>query len=475
MMLKSTPITLLFLFFFSGHAFSSASFQMHFELLHRHSPKLDQNTWPKTKITQQERFKDLLQRDGIRQKVILHKLTLRRKAWDRETPTPSNASGSAVSVEMEIHSGADYGIGEYFVEFKVGTPSQKFMLIADTGSDLTWMNCKYRRSDTMRRRLHHGRVFHAERSSSFKTVPCLSEMCKVELMNLFSLARCPTPLTPCAYDFRYFDGSAALGIFANETITVGLTNGRKTRLHDVLIGCSESFRGQSFQGADGVLGLGFSKYSFSFKAAKTFGGIFSYCLVDHLSHKNVSNYLTFGSNDPKNKPNGMQFTKLVLGVLTPFYAVNIIGISVGAKMLEIPAAVWDVNGVGGTILDSGTSLTFLAVPAYIPVMSALKESLVKFKKLEVDIGPLKYCFNSTGFEESVVPKLRFHFTDEAKLEPPVKSYVIDAADGVKCLGFVSTAWPGVSVIGNIMQQNHLWEFDLVQSNLGFYPSTCTLN
>lgn len=449
---------------------------MRLELIHRHSPQVMGR--PKTQL---QRLKELVHSDSVRQLMILHKLRggqiPRRKA--KEVLSSSSSRGSDDAIEVPMHPAADYGIGQYFVAFKVGTPSQKFMLVADTGSDLTWMSCKYHCrsrncSNRKARRIRHRRVFHANLSSSFKTIPCLTDMCKIELMDLFSLTNCPTPLTPCGYDYRYSDGSTALGFFANETVTVELKEGRKMKLHNVLIGCSESFQGQSFQAADGVMGLGYSKYSFAIKAAEKFGGKFSYCLVDHLSHKNVSNYLTFGSSRSKEALlNNMTYTELVLGMVNSFYAVNMMGISIGGAMLKIPSEVWDVKGAGGTILDSGSSLTFLTEPAYQPVMAALRVSLLKFRKVEMDIGPLEYCFNSTGFEESLVPRLVFHFADGAEFEPPVKSYVISAADGVRCLGFVSVAWPGTSVVGNIMQQNHLWEFDLGLKKLGFAPSSCT--
>lgn len=221
------------------------------------------------------------------------------------------------------------------------------------------------------------------------------------------------------------------------------------------------------------MGLGYSNYSFALRAAQKFGGKFSYCLVDHLSPKNVSSYLVFGSHQSVNiSLIRMQYTELILGVITPFYGVNIKGISIGGSMLDIPAETWNLSGAGGVIVDSGTSLTVLTQPAYHPVMAALKGSLLGFKRLDLDIGPLEFCFNSTGFDESSVPRLELHFADGGRVEPPVKSYVIDAAPAVKCLGFAAAAWPGASVIGNIMQQNHLWEFDLGNSRLGFATSSC---
>ncbi|XP_022861939.1 aspartic proteinase NANA, chloroplast-like [Olea europaea var. sylvestris] len=455
------------------------------ELIHRH------HLQPMTKL---ERLRQLLHSDTIRQRSISESLRLkkirnttgRRQVLENPNatyyhPDCSNSSrrdkSGCVSGKMTMNSGADFGTGQYFVSFSVGSPAQRFVLIADTGSDLTWMNCKYRcHGAQCRKKTRKRRVFRADHSSSFDTVPCSSRMCKIELASLFSLTRCPSPHTPCAYDYRYLDGSAALGIFANETVTFGLTNGTKGRIHNVLVGCSESSTGQSFQEADGVMGLGYSNYSFALKAAEKFGGKFSYCLVDHLSPQNVSSYLIFGSHKTEYSITThyrMRQTELVLGVVNPFYAVNIKGISLGSIMLKIPAEVWNVNGGGGVILDSGSSLTFLTQPAYQPVMAALKLSLINFTTLNLDIPQLEFCVNSTGFDESLVPRLVFHFADGARFEPPVKSYVIDVAPGVKCLGFVRSTWPGASVIGNIMQQNHIWEFDLANNRLSFGSSSCT--
>lgn len=181
----------LMLFFFinmiSFFSVSSAE-TMRMQLIHRHSAEMAGN--PKTQL---QRLRELLHRDITRHS---QKLTARRMAWERN-----------VSSEMAMRSGADDGTAEYFVAIKVGTPAQKFLLIADTGSDLTWMNCNRERrrlaqQSTRRRRRRRRRVFHADRSSSFKSVPCSSDMCKIGLMNMFSLTQCPTPISPCAYVYR---------------------------------------------------------------------------------------------------------------------------------------------------------------------------------------------------------------------------------------------------------------------------------
>ncbi|KAK4484959.1 hypothetical protein RD792_007564 [Penstemon davidsonii] len=474
----------VFINFSNGHEISLGT---KLELIHRHGRNLHNEVQPTSQL---ERLTQLLQSDTVRINAISQKLSLnhrRRTSTNRRNVQEGTSiynlactNGTRihnlnVSGEMSMNSGADFGTGQYFVHFEVGSPVQKLLLIADTGSDLTWMNCKYRcrGGDKCKRSLNKGGTFQADISSSFRTLPCSSRMCRVKLADLFSLARCPSAKDPCAYDYRYNDGSSALGLFAKEKVTFTLTDGRKARLHNVLVGCSESTNGPSLQIADGIMGLGYSNYSFALRAAKKFGGKFSYCLVDHLSSNNVSSYLIFGShNDTSLKLNKIRYTELVLGVLPTFYALNIRGISIGGTMLDIPHEVWDVNGLGGTILDSGTSLTSLVPPAYEPVMAALKKSLSNFSNLNLDIGQLQYCFNSTGFDESLVPRLIFHFEDGARFRPAVKSYVIDVDVGVKCLGFVLANWPGPSVIGNIMQQNYFWEFDIKNSRLGFGSSTC---
>ncbi|XVE99044.1 hypothetical protein REPUB_Repub03eG0162700 [Reevesia pubescens] len=470
---------LLLILLFMVQAQQQYSNSIILQLIHRHADPQLKYARPET---QQQRLNDLVHHDFIRHSIISHRwrqgLQPRRQAREETPTTTTNLSSAAI--EMPLGSGRDFGIGQYITSFKAGTPSQKFRLIVDTGSDLTWINCRYRCAQgpvdtcTKKGRIKRRRVFRAHLSSSFSPVPCFSQMCKVELMNLFSLTTCPTPLTPCAYDYRYIDGSAAFGIFANETVTVGLTNGRMTRLHNVLIGCTDSFQGPTLQNVDGVMGLAYSKHSFATKAAENLGGKFSYCLVDHLSHINASNYLIFGTNNNQVKVLGnTRFTRLELNLVSSFYAVNVIGISIGGKMLDIPFQVWDTSKGGGTILDSGTSLTFLTDPAYQPVMEAMKMSVSKYQKVKLDGVPMDYCFNSTGFNETLVPKLIIHFADGARFEPHWNSYVIAVADGVRCLGFLAAPFPGTSVIGNILQQNYLWEFDLKGNKLGFAPSACS--
>lgn len=352
----------------------------------------------------------------------------------------------------------------------VGTPPKRFALIADTGSDLTWINCKSSKCSTCKKGFKFPplKLFLPDKSSTFESIPCGSPKCKKDFSILFSLNICPTPLSPCNYQYNYIDDSVAYGYFANEVVAFGTDAQNNAKTHKMLVGCTESSVG--IKGLDGVLGLGYSNYSFAMTAARMYNNKFSYCLVDHLSPSTKVGYLHFGENSQKSTK--MQYTELLLRTQDQFYAVNVSGISVGGQQLDINPAIFDATGDGGVLLDTGSTLTSMALPAYKPLMEALTAPLKKFKRVNLDVSTLEFCFSSVGFDESIVPPLVWHFADGAEFVPPKKSYIIDAAKGVKCVGLYSTRYPGASIIGSIMQQNHLWDFDLENRKVGFGLSPC---
>ncbi|PAN29177.1 hypothetical protein PAHAL_5G206500 [Panicum hallii] len=482
-----------------------------FELIHWERP-----TWTELARNDRERMAFISSRG-------------RRRAAETGTARakPSKAAPESEAFAMPLSSGAYTGTGQYFVRFRVGTPAQPFLLVADTGSDLTWVKClRPAAADepafeagygygapapgvssplpapSSSSPPPHGRVFRPDDSRTWAPIPCSSETCTASLP--FSLAACPTPGSPCAYDYRYKDGSAARGTVGTDSATIALSGTgrgaaaaaassrrqqRRAKLRGVVLGCTTSYNGDSFVASDGVLSLGYSNLSFASRAAGRFGGRFSYCLVDHLAPRNATSYLTFGPNPalapaartacagtPAAVPGARQTPLLLDHRLRPFYAVTVNGISVDGELLKIPRLVWDIEKGGGTIVDSGTSLTVLASPAYRVVVAALSKKLAGLPRVTMD--PFEYCYNwtspSTGEDLAVpVPDLALHLAGSARLQPPAKSYVIDAAPGVKCIGVQEGEWPGVSVIGNILQQEHLWEFDIKNRRLRFMRSRCT--
>lgn len=147
----------------------------------------------------------------------------------RETAAGSSSAAAAAAFAMPLTSGAYTGIGQYFVRFRVGTPAQPFLLVADTGSDLTWVKCRSPASASANSSLSpaysgSGHAFRPEESRTWAPISCASDTCTKSLP--FSLATCPTPGSPCAYDYR----SATLA-FSPSSFAFALLSPLLTSLH----------------------------------------------------------------------------------------------------------------------------------------------------------------------------------------------------------------------------------------------------
>ncbi|KAL6542983.1 hypothetical protein OROHE_010503 [Orobanche hederae] len=429
-----------------------------FDMFHRDHPLLGHA--PRTQL---ERLSHIVRNDMARVQSRVQSSPRRQLAQRNAGSGSSNPLIAGVS-------------GDYYAKVVVGTPGQDVWLAVDTGSDLTWMNCKYNNVNNS----PNGLIFRDDLSTSFRVMPCsISECQDPELIEAFPVLKWPSNTSDCSYDYSYTNGSVH-GVFAHDNVTLGLTNnGEETAIANMLIGCTGTSQnlGTVLNGSHGIMGLSTSPFSLPKQASQLFGtSMFSYCLVDHLSDKNTSSKLIFGSIPQESMPayQNVSHTELVVKAIVPSYAVNIQGIYIAGQRLDIKNSTWNNYLGGGAILDSGTSLTVLAEPAYVPVTVALNESLSLFMPPSND-GPtgLQYCYESKNYKENLVPKLEIAFADGAILKPPSKSYVIAVSDTVRCLGFLNAGWPAYSTIGNIMQQEHLWTFDIDRNKLGFASSPCT--
>ncbi|GFZ21313.1 eukaryotic aspartyl protease family protein [Actinidia rufa] len=123
----------------------------------------------------------------------------------------------------------------------------------------------------------------------------------------------------------------------------------------------------------------------------------------------------------------------------------------GVKLPMSPS-VWaiDALGNGGTVVDSGTTLTFLAELVYNKILAQFK---LRNLKLRFGLGTQE----SQGRHYSV-------------LTPPPRIYFLDTAEGINCLSLQPVTLPsGFSVIGNLMQQGEMVP-DLAISLISSLPS-----
>lgn len=383
-------------------------------------------------------------------------------------------NGLSGQLMATLGSGVTLGSGEYFMDVFIGTPPKHFLLILDTGSDLNWIQCVpcY---DCFEQ---NGPHYNPKNSSSFKNISCHDPRC--------GMVAAPEPHQPCKdenqtcpYFYWYGDSSNTTGDFALETFTVNLTahdgKSQYRRVENVMFGCGHWNRGL-FHGAAGLLGLGRGPLSFSSQLQSLYGHSFSYCLVDRNSDASVSSKLIFGEDKELLSHPNLNFTSFMAGKENPadtFYYVHIKSILVGGEVLDIPKEIWELSqdGSGGTIIDSGTTLSYFAEPANTTIKEAFVRKLNKYPLVE-DIEVLYPCYNVSGVEKVELPEFGIEFTDGAVWNFPVENYFIKLSDDIVCLALMGTPRSALSIIGNYQQQNFHILYDTKKSRLGYAPMRC---
>ncbi|XP_047336330.1 aspartyl protease family protein 2-like [Impatiens glandulifera] len=428
--------------------------------------------------------RDLVRIQTLHKRIVEKKnqnSSSRQKKYN-SPPSPSSSPDSSKSefsgqLMATLESGVSLGSGEYFMDVFVGTPPKHFSLILDTGSDLNWIQsvpCH----DCFEQ---NGPHYNPNESSSFKNISCHDPRCRL-VSSPDPVQPCKTENQTCPYYYWYGDSSNTTGDFALETFTVNLTNpageSKSTQVKNVMFGSGHWNRGL-FHGAGGLLGLGRGPLSFSSQLQSLYGHSFSYCLVDRNSNSSVTSKLIFGEDKDILKHPQLNYTKFVGGNENPvetFYYVEIKSINVGGETLNIPEKTWvlSADGGGGTIVDSGTTLSYFADPAY----RIIKDAFIKKTKggypLVNDFPILDPCFNVSGVKELDLPSFAINFSDGAVWNFPVENYFVKLEpEEVVCLAILgTTTHSSMSIIGNYQQQNFHVLYDTKNSRLGFAPTRC---
>ncbi|CAN7093919.1 unnamed protein product, partial [Brassica rapa subsp. narinosa] len=225
------------------------------------------------------------------------------------------------TTNLPAKHGSIYGSANYVVTVGIGTPKQDQSLIFDTGSDLTWIQCKpcIPTCYSQKEPIFNPYKPYPYKSSSYKNVLCLSAECR----SLYSATGKPGACSglSCVYGIQYGDQSFSAGLLAKEKFT--LTN--STVFDSVSFGCGENNQGL-FAGAAGLLGLGRHKHSFPSQTATTYNKTFSYCLPSSPSD---TGHLTFGSAGISSSVIFTPTSTVRAGA--SFYGLDIVGISVGGE------------------------------------------------------------------------------------------------------------------------------------------------
>lgn len=340
---------------------------------------------------------------------------------------------------------------EFVVTVGFGTPARAYAVVFDTGSDLSWIQCQPCSGHCYKQ---HDPIFDPTKSASYAAIPCRNQECTA------AGGKCDRNGT-CIYKVSYGDGSSTTGVLSHETLS--FTN--SSALHGFVFGCGEKNLGL-FGDVDGLIGLGRGKFSLSSQIAPALGATFSYCLP---SHNNTQGYLTIGSTSVSKT---VQYTAMIKKPEYPsFYFVELVSINIGGYVLPVPPTVFTKTG---TLLDSGTILTYLPSEAYTLLRDRFKFTMKQYKPAPAqDI--LDTCYDFTGQAAIFIPAVSFKFSDGAVFDLDFFGILIfpDETKAIGCLAFTTkTPTMPFNIVGNTQQRSAELIYDVGAEKIGFVPASC---
>uniref|UniRef100_A0A7N0UXD2 Peptidase A1 domain-containing protein n=1 Tax=Kalanchoe fedtschenkoi TaxID=63787 RepID=A0A7N0UXD2_KALFE len=378
--------------------------------------------------------------------------------------------------------------GGYSIPLTFGTPPQQLNFVMDTGSSLVWFPCTHRYvcSDCNFPNIDPETIhtFIPRLSTSVKILGCRNPKCGLlsdpDVNN--RCADCDPKSAACsqacpAYIIQYGSGATS-GLLLLENLDFP-----ERIVPDFLIGCSLFSNRQP----EGIAGFGRGPTSLPVQMGLK---KFSYCLLSHkFDDAPKSSALVLDTGDAEVA--GLSYTpfrKNPVGSNTAFldyYYVTLRRIIVGEKRLKIPHSflVPGSDGNGGTIVDSGSTFTFMDKPVYDVVAREFELQMGNYTRaadVEKETS-LRPCFDVSQEKTVSFPELYFAFKGGAKMGLPLTNYfsVLDRP-GVVCMTIVTSDFiePGSSVgpaiiVGNYQQQNYYVEYDLEKERFGFKKQICT--
>lgn len=370
-------------------------------------------------------------------------------------------------------SPVNYEEGEFLMQMAIGSPvPSNLHFILDTGSDLIWTQCQPCGNSCV---AQNDSMYDPFQSSSYTSVSCSNSLCSaLNVPASVSFGFCDF-LANCRYYYEYGDLSYTSGVLGYETFSLG-TAGSRTRASfpHLSFGCGRKQSGD-FSNSAGIIGLGRGPLSLVSQIGSSFKNIFSYCLgsVDNASQISslfLGKAATLGAD--------YRATPLVPNNHFPtFYYLGLDRISVAGKTVPIPKGAFQIleDGSRGLVIDSGSTITSLEDPGYMPFLNAVRSSIPVRPVNASDTTGFDLCYNATPALR--FPTITFHFAGGAKFVLPKNNsfipFQLEDTGGVVCLAFASAGPAGsTSIFGNVQQQNFHIVYDLGHNNLYFAPTNC---
>ncbi|XP_050234669.1 probable aspartic protease At2g35615 [Mercurialis annua] len=354
------------------------------------------------------------------------------------------------------------GGGEYLMRISIGTPPVETLAIADTGSDLIWIQCQ---PCEMCYNQTYSPIFDPRQSTSYRSVICGTKFCN----ELDSQARsCDARgfVRTCGYTYSYGDQSFSDGHLAVERLGLG----SPVHSQKIAFGCGTKNGGTFDELGSGIIGLGGGSMSLISQLGTKISRKFSYCLIptSEKSNLNTTSKISFGTDIKiSGTDDNLVSTPLVPKKPDTYYYLTLEAISVGNKTLPY-TNLWNGNVVNGNIIiDSGTTLTFLDSEFFSELEPAIEEA-VKAERVSDPHGQFSMCFRDE--KEIDLPVITVHFSN-ADVELQAVNTFAKVEEDLVCFTMIPSN--DIAIFGNLAQMNFLVGYDLEKKSVSFLPTDCT--
>lgn len=372
---------------------------------------------------------------------------------------------TAHPIEHAVVFGNVGSLGYYYTDLWVGTPPEKQTVIVDTGSRLTAFPCM----DCVDCGHHIDQYYNHTRSITSKVVGCSER---------YSCSSCKNDR--CGYVQSYAEGSSISGYLIKDLIRIGDEYDEEDAV-EFTFGChlreTHLFRTQL---ADGIMGL-------------AFGSERSETIIDALfSHKNINTnlfalcfgledgYMTVGGYNVSNHNSEISYVKLYDSM---YYAVKMEGIIIQGQELPLTSRDFGTHYTSGTIVDSGTTFTYLASTVYSAFWNEIEnicsiDSFCRGQRKSV-YGEQHNCFRYSVDEFETLDEFFSTFPmveiviEGHRIPWYPKQYLYTWPDYPNdyCIG-VYNNYGGGSVLGAVFLRGHDVIFDRDNNMIGFAESDC---
>ncbi|XP_078150826.1 aspartic proteinase nepenthesin-1-like [Carex rostrata] len=341
-----------------------------------------------------------------------------------------NTPLSRSSVHGDQSALVDISSGVILMNFSVGNTNQKVSLIVDTTLDFTFILCQPYQDSSATTNID---VYNSNLSDTFKKYSCEGSS-----TGCFSSRYTSCKNESCTYHYNDYPAVTSQGILATDTF---FSTNDDAPAASIVFSCGTTNTGY-YGNSVGYVGLGLGNLSI---VSQLNFSIFSYCFSFDPSDNRF-----FLGPDVRLHTSSSSSIKLLPNVCDPaLYYVNMTGITVGGKRIDIPSTAYlpQPDGCGGMV-----------------------DTLGGLPQADASAYDLDLCFAISPKEDDdmVIPDLTLHF-DGADMNPD-NYFMKDSAGKALCLMVVPAE--GISILGNLMQMEMKMVFDIANSVLPFESVNC---